>query len=73
MKLYVARNENGVLQLFRSKPTKFIFSYPWNRRHGWFVGDEDISMEIDANLFPEVKWKDEKPTEVELVIKKNRL
>lgn len=70
MKYYVAREESGTLQLFRNKPTKFVFSYPWNKKHGWFVNDEDISMEIDANLFPEVKWEDEEPTEVELVIKK---
>lgn len=70
MKLYVAREENGILQLFRSKPTKFVYSYPWNSKHGWFVNDEDASMEIDSNLFPNVKWGDAEPTEVELVIKK---
>lgn len=74
MKLYLAREESGTLQLFRNKPTKFIFSYPWNRKHGWFPNnngdDEGISMKIDSNLFPEVKWEDKEPTEVELVIKR---
>lgn len=70
MKLYVARDESGIIQLFRNKPTKFIYNYPWNKRHGWFVNDEDASMEIDCNLFPEVRWEDAEPTEVELVIKK---
>lgn len=63
MKLYVERDKNEDLYLYSDKVIKqddcLICSYPEN----------DI-MKIDKNLFPEVKWEDKEPTEVELVIKK---
>ena len=34
----------------------------------WCTISTDI-LKLDSNLLPEVKWEDEEPTEVELVIK----
>lgn len=60
MKLYVARDRAGSLYLYRIKPIK----------GATFWDSSCDSMELDRDLYPEVKWEDEEPTEVELVIKK---
>lgn len=63
MKLYVARDKNEDLYLYSDEVIKKddyqICSYP----------DDDM-IEIDKKLFPEIKWEDKEPTEVELTIKK---
>lgn len=57
--MWVARDEDGDLYLYNEKPYK--------SRHSWNCGDIDyFTIEY---LFPEVKWEDEEPTEVELIIK----
>lgn len=61
MKLYVARDKNGGLYLYTERPKKDTAF--------WYIGSDYFSK-LDSNLFPEVKWEDEEPTEVELVIKK---
>lgn len=61
MKLYVARDKNESLYLYEYKPKKNRTI--WNDNLGFVE-------ELDSNLFPEVKWEDKEPTEVELVIKK---
>lgn len=61
MKLYIARDKNESLYLYECKPKKY--KTIWNE-YSSFV------EELDSNLFPEVKWEDEEPTEVKLVIKK---
>ena len=55
---WVARDRDGFLSLFLSRPV--------SDRHGWrsAVGQK----ELDRNLFPDVKWEDEEPVEVELTI-----
>lgn len=60
MKLYVGRDEQGTLYLYTTKPTKSLAF--------WGTTSTDI-LKLDSNLLPEVKWGDEEPTEVELVIK----
>lgn len=60
MKLYVARDKDGSLWLYNSLPIK---------EHAvWF---NTTYMRLDTNLFPDVKWENGEPTEVELVIKRN--
>ena len=60
MELYVARDKNGDLYLYTVKPKKiddcWICSYPANM------------VELDKELYPEVKWEDDEPTEVKLII-----
>lgn len=60
MKLYLARDKNRLLYLFKDMPIKDETVWNSHRNH----------ILLGYNLFPEVKWEDEEPTEVELVIKK---
>ena len=62
MKLYVARDKNRDLYLYSEKPIKNI------DEEGWYAQGGLIYIESDE--FPNVKWEDEEPTEVELTIKK---
>lgn len=62
--MWIARDEDGGLYLFTVKPGK-DFACWYNSKF-----DGIAHVEIDCTLFPEVKWEDEEPTEVELVIKK---
>lgn len=61
MKLYVARDKDESLYLYEYKPKKC--RTVWSDYLGFIE-------KLDSNLFPEVRWPDEEPTEVELVIKK---
>lgn len=60
--MWVARNQDNSLFLFNKKPSKNL------RRKRWLPLNINFT-EIDSSLFPEVKWQDKEPTEVELVIK----
>lgn len=62
--MFVARDKNGKLwlHLSESKPYKDVDDV-WVNCRGKY-------HQLDSSLFPEVKWEDEEPTEVELVIKK---
>lgn len=65
MELFIARNKDGGLHLFRNKPTRF----------GCGVGiyfDADTpnpySYTIDRNAFPEVTWENSpKKVRIELI------
>lgn len=61
MKLYVARDKSEELYLYENEPIKVIDH--WDANYG------DV-MPIDWGAFPEIRWEDAEPTEVELVIKK---
>ncbi len=64
MKYYVARDENGNLYLYNSYPTK-------DTKAGyWYLYSEDETTPLNKSDFPEVKWSDKEPTEVEILIKK---
>lgn len=62
--MYVARDKCGDLCVYAELPQKDKRYECW-RPDGvstdWFI--------LDSILFPEVKWEDEEPTEVELVKK----
>lgn len=67
MKLWIARNKNGDLNLFDEMPQR---AFCW-----WLVDYADRlrandPIKLDKHLFPEVKWEDDEPTEVELKIVK---
>lgn len=59
--MYVARDRDGDLYLYKKKPVKYSGSWQLcsDNPHDFY--------KIDASLFPEVSWEDEEPTEVELV------
>lgn len=61
IKAWVARDYNGRLYIYTEKPQKLLET--------WFVRGFGF-MKISDLLFPEVKWSDEEPTKVKLVIYK---
>lgn len=81
MKLYLARDKDGCLCLYTTKPEKFEGDNGTGRIIGcWEIVDDygniiclegvPIEGEFIPKIFPEVKWEDNEPTEVELVIKR---
>jgi hypothetical protein len=58
---WVARDKSGLLIIGTQKPIK-------ENKLGIWVGFAE-HMRINPQLFPQVKWKDKEPTEVELTIK----
>lgn len=65
-KWYVARDKSGDLYLYLGKPIKNINEECWYAQLG-----KAICFENDE--FPNVKWKDEEPTEVKLIIKETNV
>ena len=58
---WVARNKSGVIAMYGCKPEK-THSGAWvSRGFDFFC--------LKGNSFPQVKWEDKEPTEVELTIK----
>lgn len=62
-KLWVARDYSGTLYLYNGKPSKRT---NLNSRI-WCSGIAG-AMKLDPELFPDVKWEDEEPTQVTLRI-----
>lgn len=60
--MWIARDKNQMLYVFEEKPIKNERFENWTplSAHGNF-------MDINPNLFPEVKWDDDQPRE--LVVK----
>ena len=68
--MYVARDKDGLLFIYRHKPSKGKETWIENPQD---IGLYDISF-IPRDCFPEVKWEDEEPRELVLKpIKKNKL
>ena len=63
--MWIARDKNGCLYLYEAKPQKFNYRDIWDN-------DGNGAHHIDDALFPEVKWEDEEPTEVDIVPKNNQ-
>lgn len=60
--MWLARDEDESLYLYYGqKPVKGLCS--------WFNGTKDY-CNIKKSLFPEVKWSDDEPTKVKLIIDK---
>lgn len=60
--MWIARDKDNSLYAYSNPPIKEEES--WTSAN---VG-EDYYM-IDENLYPEIKWEDENPTKVKLIIK----
>ena len=61
--MWLARDKNNELFLFVGP------ELPEKEEDQW-LSIRDEWVEIDSNLFPEVKWSDKEPTKVKLVIEK---
>ena len=61
MKAFIARDSDGGLYLYYPNPP-IKFTKEWVNEH-----DSD-ALCIDQDLFPEVKWEDEEPTEINIEI-----
>ena len=61
--MWVARDENGYIDIFDIEPHKS------EKMKMWLVSDiETKFMELPKDAFPTVKWEDEKPTKVMMTI-----
>lgn len=58
--MWVARDKDYTINISYSKPTK---------GQTLWIPDDGILIELPTDMFPQVKWEDEEPTEVELIIK----
>lgn len=65
LKAWVARDKDGMLYLYTFKPRKSQSKWLPNIRF-----DLIEFIELSRESFPEVKWEDEEPTEIELSIHK---
>ena len=62
IEMWLARDKDGKLAMYENKPFK------GDREGQWSLGGEwDF---LPENWFPEVKWSDDEPTKVKLVIEK---
>ena len=61
LQAWVARDEDGMLFLYLSKPINF--------EGRWIPTDNKFTV-MNEELFPEVQWTDEEPTEIKLTVKK---
>ena len=62
IEIWLARDKDGKLAMYENKPFK------GERAGQWSLGEEwDF---LPENWFPEVKWSDDEPTKVKLVIEK---
>ena len=59
--MWIARDKSQALYVFEEKPIKNERFENWTP----LSADENF-MEINPNLFPEVKWSDEEPRELVL-------
>ena len=62
LKAWVARDDDGSLYMYPSKPQK--------RRDSWNAAGDGF-MKLDDSLFPDVQWSDEEPKEIEISIRNN--
>lgn len=61
MKMWIARDSDGMLCLF-------YYFKPQKGKNVW-IGDVQPII-LHQSMFPEIKWSDSEPTEVEIIIKK---
>ena len=67
--MWLARDKSDDLFLYiGSEPTKDCASNEWNVQE--LSSLRTRAIELNKDSFPEVKWSDEKPTKVKLVIDK---
>ena len=76
---WIARDKSGNINIFRTKPSRFggtesqyLGEYFCPSTPDYYCGEFKTGsrqIDIPENLFQNVKWEDEEPTEVELIIK----
>lgn len=62
---WIARDESGILCFYYNKPTKCKSEWICLSNMDYHILEKSVS---DTN-FPNVKWEDEEPTEIEITIK----
>lgn len=64
IELWAARDTDGSLYLYTNKPIK--------KKNAWVVQEYHIGcfLRLDEESFAEIKWTDEEPTKVKLLIDK---
>ena len=68
---WLARDEDNALWLIiGGKPVKLPTPLIYPPNGMWGYPSNANSMELNSCLFPEVKWSDDEPTKVKLVIEK---
>ena len=68
---WLARDEDNVLLLIiGGKPVKLPTPLIYPPNGMWGYPSNANSMELDSSLFLEVKWSDEEPTKVKIIIDK---
>ena len=60
--MWLARDEDGSLWLYEHKPQKY--------NEIWLYRFSEPVIPVDKSLYPEVKWSDDEPTKVKLLIDK---
>lgn len=65
---WVARDEDGMLNVFQSKPSPNKFEYGDKTFHRWDDFETEGRIELPETMFPEITWESE-PFKVELLIK----
>ena len=60
--MWIARDKSGSLYLFKIKPVKY--------QNVWSNLSSQSLIPLNNKLFLEVKWEDDEPTKVKLVIEK---
>ena len=72
---YLARNKDGELHLFLAPENMYERKFKRLNVDGfeqWCLSGariDDREIELDRHLFPDVKWEDDYPTEVQIRIK----
>ena len=62
-KLWIARDEDGELYLYFSRPLKGKSMWRYSEEDGW-----RIEIGFESYLFPSVKWEDKEPTEAYITL-----
>lgn len=68
---WVARNQDGTLYLFvdpRNMDSRKFVRITIDENIGWWELSGGNYVQLDNDLFPDVKWEDEYPTEVTIKI-----
>lgn len=65
--MWIARDKDGTMWLYIDEPVRSLNSWEVDTEKSLLRADD--CMEIDGDLFPDIKWEDE-PIEVELIKKK---
>lgn len=64
LRLWLTRNEDGVLRLHASKPEKVIGSEYYPGPKGYWVSKSMLITGLPNESFPDVTWKDNEPKEL---------